>query len=49
VREGAGRTAKAIISQIRFVDKRRLVNKAGVIKQGVFEKLQSAIIQINLT
>jgi mRNA interferase MazF len=44
-----GREAKAILSQLRFVDKRRLVNKADVINEDVFEKLRSAIIQINLS
>lgn len=44
-----GRDAKAVLSQIRFVDKRRLINKADVIKEEIFEKLRSAIIQLNLT
>lgn len=44
-----GREAKAVLSQIRFVDKRRLINKADVISKDIFEKLQSAIIQLNLS
>lgn len=44
-----GRSAKAVLSQIRFIDKRRLINKADVISKEIFEKLRSAIIQINLS
>lgn len=44
-----GRAAKAVLSQIRFIDKRRLVNKVDVINKEIFEKLRSAIIAINLT
>lgn len=43
-----GREAKAIISQIRFIDKKRLVNKVGVLDESTFLKLKKAIIQINL-
>lgn len=45
----AERQAKAVLSQIRFIDKRRLINKADTISKSNFEKLQSAIIQINLS
>lgn len=44
-----GRDAKAVLSQIRFIDKRRLINKADVISEELFEKIRSAIIQINLS
>lgn len=44
-----GRDAKAVLSQVRFIDKRRLINKADVISKEIFEKLRSAIIQINLS
>ncbi|MBI1984941.1 MAG: type II toxin-antitoxin system PemK/MazF family toxin [Candidatus Wildermuthbacteria bacterium] len=44
-----GRVAKAVLSQVRFVDKRRMINKVDVISKSVFEKLRSAIIAINLT
>lgn len=44
-----GKQAKAVLSQLRFVDKRRLINKADMISLEIFEKLKSAIIQINLT
>lgn len=44
-----GRDAKAVLSQIRFVDKRRFINKVDVIREEIFEKLRSAIIQLNLT
>lgn len=44
-----GREAKAVLSQIRFIDKRRLINKADIISKEIFGKLQSAIIQINLS
>lgn len=45
----AGRDAKAVLSQIRFIDKRRLINKTDSINKEIFEKLRSAIIQINLS
>lgn len=45
----AGRDAKAVLSQIRFIDRRRLINKVDTISEGIFEKLKSAIIQINLS
>ncbi|MBU2101241.1 type II toxin-antitoxin system PemK/MazF family toxin [Patescibacteria group bacterium] len=44
-----GKGAKAVLSQLRFVDKKRLINKVDVIEGVIFEKLLSAIIQINLT
>ncbi len=44
-----GREAKAVLSQIRFIDKRRLINKADTVSKEIFEKLRSAIIQINLS
>lgn len=44
----SGREARAVLSQIRFADKRRLINKVDVIDQQRFEKLRSAIIQMNL-
>ncbi|HSX24577.1 MAG TPA: type II toxin-antitoxin system PemK/MazF family toxin [Candidatus Andersenbacteria bacterium] len=43
------RDAKAVLSQIRFIDKRRLIKKLDVVNKEVFEKLQSALIQINFT
>lgn len=45
----AGRNAKAVISQMRFVDKRRLSNKVGVINEKTFQKLQKVIVQTNFT
>lgn len=44
-----GRKAKAILSQVRFVDKRRMVNKIDTVEKEVFEKLRAAIIQINFS
>lgn len=44
-----GREAKAVLSQIRFIDKRRLIKKFDVVDKEIFEKLKSAIIQINFT
>lgn len=44
-----GRGAKAVLSQVRFIDKRRLINKIDVVSEEIFEKLRSAIIAINLT
>lgn len=43
-----GKDAKAVLSQVRFVDKRRFIRKLDVVKKELFEKLRSAIIQINL-
>jgi mRNA interferase MazF len=45
----AGRNAKAVISQIRFIDKRRLINKADVVKEETFAQLQKAIVQENFS
>ena len=44
-----GKSAKATLSQVRFIDKRRFIKKLDVIDKELFEKLRSAIIQINLT
>ena len=44
-----GRSAKAVLSQIRFLDKRRFINKVDTINKEIFEKLRSALIQINLS
>ncbi len=44
-----GRDAKAVLSQIKFIDKRRLIKKMDVLDKELFEKLRAAIIQINLT
>ena len=44
-----GKDAKAVLSQIRFIDKRRLIKKLDVVNKDLFEKLKSAIIQINLS
>ena len=45
----AGREAKAVLSQVRFTDRRRLINKVDTISKDTFEKLRSAIIQLNLS
>jgi len=44
-----GKDAKAVLSQIRFIDKRRLIKKMDVVNKNLFEKLRSAIVQINLS
>lgn len=44
-----GKDAKAVLSQIRFIDKRRLIKKLDVVNKNLFEKLKSAIVQINLS
>ena len=49
VGEVDGRVAKAILSQVRFVDKRRLINKVDMLNHETFEKLRAAIIQMNLS
>jgi len=38
----------ATLSQIRFIDKRRLVNKIGYIPKETFKKLRKEIVKINL-
>lgn len=43
-----GRDAKAILSQIRFIDKRRLVNKVDTVEKEVYKKLKKAVIQLNI-
>ncbi len=42
------RKAVATLSQIRFIDKRRLVNKIGYIPKETFKKLRKEIVKINL-
>ncbi len=44
-----GRDAKAVLSQVRFIDKRRLIKKFDVVDKEIFENLKSAIIQINFS
>ena len=37
-----GRNAFAIISQIRLIDTKRLINKIGFVEQKIFEKIRKA-------
>lgn len=41
------RDATAVLSQVRFIDRKRLANKVGVLDEDVFNKLFEAIIQVN--
>ena len=41
------RDATAVLSQVRFIDRKRLANKAGVLDEDTFNKLFEAIIEVN--
>lgn len=41
------RDATAVLSQVRFIDRKRLANKVGVLDEDIFNKLFEAIIQVN--
>ena len=41
------KTARAILSQIRFLDKKRLINKVDTISKDKFKELVSAILALN--
>ena len=41
------RDATAVLSQVRFIDRKRLANKAGVLGEDIFNKLFEAIIEVN--
>lgn len=43
-----GENAKAVLSQIRFIDKKRLQNKVDMVDKQTFKKLKKAVIQLNL-
>jgi len=38
-----GKEAKAILSQIRVIDTKRLVNKAGVLNKKMFDEIRKAV------
>lgn len=42
-----GRKATAVISQVRFIDRKRLANKIGVVEEGIFSRLAQAVIVAN--
>ena len=42
-----GRDATAVLSQVRFIDRKRLANKVGVLEEDIFNRLFEAIIQVN--
>lgn len=42
-----GRNATAVLSQVRFIDRKRLANKVGVLNEDIFNKLFEVIIQVN--
>ena len=41
------RDATAVLSQVRFIDRKRLANKVEVLEEDIFNKLFEAIIQVN--
>ena len=43
VGEIQGRKAFAIISQIRFIDSKRLINKVGVVNKEIFENIRKIV------
>ncbi len=47
VGEVDGREATAILSQVRFIDRKRLANKVGILDEDVFNNLFEAITQVN--
>ncbi|MBI4158282.1 MAG: type II toxin-antitoxin system PemK/MazF family toxin [Candidatus Yanofskybacteria bacterium] len=47
VGEVDGREATAVFSQVRFINRKRLANKVGVLEENIFNKLFEAIIQVN--
>jgi len=42
-----GRDATAILSQIRFIDRKRLANKVGYLDENIFDRLFEAIMRVN--
>ena len=42
-----GKKATAVISQVRFIDRKRLVNKIGVVEEETFGRLMQAIVAAN--
>lgn len=47
VGEVDGRKATAVISQVRFIDRKRLANKIGVVEEETFSRLTQAIVATN--
>ena len=43
--EIGGRKATAILSQIRFIDRRRLINKVGTLPEDIFSELKKAVTE----
>ncbi|MEK7511196.1 MAG: type II toxin-antitoxin system PemK/MazF family toxin [Patescibacteria group bacterium] len=43
-----GRNAVAILSQLRFIDRKRLANKICTLDEGVFRKLVASIVRASL-
>ena len=39
--------ATAVLSQVRFIDRKRLANKVGVLDENIFNKLFEAITEVN--
>ena len=49
VGEVEGKHATAILSQIRLLDAKRLINRAGIVDSATFDTLVSALIEANFT
>jgi mRNA interferase MazF len=47
VGEVEGKQATAILSQIRLLDAKRLINRAGILDKGIFGELTEALIRAN--
>jgi len=44
-----GKNATAVLSQVKFIDRKRLVNKAGILDEETFSRLFKAIIEVDFT
>lgn len=43
------KNATAVLSQVKFIDRKRLVNKAGILDEETFNRLFKAIIEVDFT
>mgnify|MGYP003394849995 CR=1 FL=1 len=44
-----GRNATAVLSQLRFIDRKRLANKVGLLDEGIFKPLSEAVIKLTFS
>lgn len=42
-----GRNATAVLSQVRFIDRKRLANKVGFLNEDIFSRLFKAVVEVN--